>query len=297
MDKEWMFEAFGDIDETYVQEATRKPVNWKFILKIAAATAAVVVLIIGLVILIDFDQRGYLFDKSSNDGWKLIMPNYYEKEPNSGISSGVEHVPYIEFKSLDEMRNDILTGNFTEQELQEFARRLEYGYDIKCPDLDNLYVPVCPDGITMAGPVKWYFGSSYDLSLNYDRSKYHINMDICSNHLLSIRLADYQEFQNGKDGINPVTILESKYDPERNAMEYYYLTHTDKEHKAVFYFIEQGDKLIFVRETFRNFGDTVPYVTDVAMQDGDGCAWFTLSDYAERLTPEFIASFGLEKYN
>ena len=301
MDKEWMFEAFGDIDETYVQEATRKPVNWTFILKIAAAAAAVVVLIISIATLIQFDQRGYYIVKSG-DSWRMIMSMPGKISPSDDHYSSQEWVG-ISFASLEEMRNDLLTGNLTEKERKALLILAEENGEIYCPNLDKLYIPVCPDGIEFTGSISWFGQETY--TWGFDRSKqgspnfYSFHMSLDNGDIFYEAIRNYKSLENGTPFMHSdFLVSKTMYDPSRNATEYYLSSKTTRSRvKEVYYAIESENKLMIVRERFNKWEDEVSGTTNIYIRQGDAFAFVSFDRYDERLPLEYIASFGLEKYN
>ena len=102
----------------------------------------------------------------SSSNYQLIQDgeNYYihlsQTDNNTFNSSGLEVAPSITFHSIEEMKSDILTGNFTEDELKEISRfdRNSSGNIVIC-NISKLYEPILPNDINEY-TISWS-GNSY----------------------------------------------------------------------------------------------------------------------------------------
>jgi len=163
---------------------------------------------------------------------------------------GYGEISSIRFDSVAEMKNDILTGNFTDNEwtiIHESTPRwipenLFTGIQLKVFNLTNLYEPVCPSTFTV-GSIYWNVGSEYSFSLesqseSYFGSQFFVIPQSSYTKTVNKLMDSIQEYPN-------VSIVKI---PDYDVAEYHFVD--EHKNKQVIYQFENNGATYTVCETY-----------------------------------------------
>lgn len=206
-----------------------------------------------------------------------------------------EVAPNIRFGSIEEMVQDIKTGNFTDDELRDLAkfRKDEDGRTVLC-DLSKLYDAYAPEKLDRK-IIKWS-GETYIFLFDESEGDSSCYMQFgCSNATKEKRIEELIACSR----VPNFTLLSTEQVDERNATV---ITCTSgnleiKEHKSVYYTIEDGNKEIFVREWYRHSTDAVPVSVRIyGTEMGVNFSVELIGEFQERPSVEYLMSFGVREY-
>lgn len=201
----------------------------------------------------------------------------------------------IEFGSMDEMVQDIKTGNFTEKELRILSefRKDEDGRTILC-DLSKLYDVYTPEKFDEK-KILWR-GGSYRFALLSTGSDLQGRM---SNGISDSSKEEAIEKLISCDGVVNFTLLSTEQIEDRDATvitftseNYYGL----KDHKRVYYTIGDENKDAFVCETYTPSTDAVPSIVYIYGTENGMNYVVSLTKLQERPSVEFLMGFGVREY-
>lgn len=215
---------------------------------------------------------------------------------------------FPQFASVADMRQGIITGSYMEEdELLAEAYLFSFDYqadnevstinDIEICNIDNLYECILPTDLTTRY-IEWH-GKDYVYKVYGETATgwiYCCDVDQYTAELSS----EYKEFLYNPD----VTVTEQWDTEERNASVYYVTTVHGNKLKYICYEIQEGDKRVFIQETYALELDhdlTEPSAdvpTMVYFWGTDNSGYFTgwLSDMSERPSLEWLSQFGLREY-
>lgn len=229
-----------------------------------------------------------------NGGYYLMLEDGIIKDEEVEGSFS-EALPMIKFTSIEEMVQDIKTGNFTEDELRNLAKfpKDEDDRTVLC-DLSKLYDAYAPERLDRK-IISWY-GDAYDFIFEESEGE-----SSCCMH---------SGFSNAKKekGIEELiacsrvpnfTLLSTEQVEDRNATV---ITFTSgnleiEERKFVYYTIKDSNKELFVRECYQLSTDTVPVIVHIyGTEKGVNFSVELIREYQERPSVEYLMSFGVREY-
>jgi len=203
----------------------------------------------------------------------------------------------VEFDSLAEMKNDIMTGQFSPRE-RDHIMTFDPGLIV---NPNALLSPVYPENL---GDYKVLWnGDWYGFVIEGTDGQGEVNFNLYP-HESAARSAELYEnwlesYLVEREGYSYEEIR-VETESERNATVYYYTTKRNNlEHKDCIYRIDDGDREIYVREKYRKEpGDTtfgLEYLDCYYMSDNQCMTMWTYS-ITERPSVEWLTSFDLVPY-
>ena len=229
-----------------------------------------------------------------DDGYYLLLDDSSTTDNEAEVSSQL--LKFIHFGSMDEMVQDIKTGNFTEKELLILSifPKDEDGRTILC-DLSKLYEAYAPEQLGEKS-ITWY-GNRYTFSFGDKEKELHYNMRIgFSNTQKEERI---EQLMTGADKRN-FTLLSTESAEDRNATV---VTHISgvydgiRERKTVYYTLKDSNKEVFVCEDYSYAEDEVPYFIEMyGTENGMNYRVSFAVEGQDRPSVEFLMSFGVREY-
>lgn len=206
---------------------------------------------------------------------------------SGSTSAGTAQAPYvIKFSSLEEMKNAITEGTFTEEQLAHMQANFpsnKRGNVLLC-NVNKLYSATVPAGIDV-GPIHWY-GDNYKFIISEEA-----NISFCDKEAHD-EFAKACDIESGKAKIISVTTIE-----DRNAKVVTFENLAGAPRKMVTYNHTSGGKTITVAEQYNlDESETVPY--SISFWGNCDGAYFTgyMYGFTERPSYEWVTSFGLKPY-
>ena len=232
---------------------------------------------------------------SKTSDYDLVKQNdrYYIKlhdvESASSLMGSIV-VEDPEFDSLSEMKQKIMTGNFTEREQQALSLMgIKYEGTIPICDLTNLCEPIFPKGIQYSKVI--WFGETYSFVMD-SASQVSGCLRVISQETYDRYLQE--DFINFLENDN-ITLDSMTEDTVRGGTIYNYHTSitTLKAHMFTF---TQDDKTIHVFEDYNSPYDTRPWSVTILGADGKNYYEVLIFDVTELPTTEWYLTFGLTPY-
>jgi len=258
-------------------------------LKYIALILALVVVIVLLVVYCNSDYALYWFG------------NWYLHVDNSSVVDRDPHVYHdILFDSVSEMRHKILTGDFTESELEIIKSWADNKGRVPLFDLFNLYEPVYPSSFSTDNDQVYWFVNRYGFNAD-DNNGTHVNMHFSNQekHNEDIdRLLNYKDFLLAKLSTRKVKV---NYCEDRNATEYIYSSGIPTfEHmidKDVIYQIENHNTTYTVKEHYDcEDSSTIPYSVTIYVPIDGQFLFINLYNFSERPSVKWLSQFGVKKF-
>ena len=238
-----------------------------------------------------------LYSITVEDGrHKLIFkdtPPTLNIPPNFGVSL---RLIYPKFQSVEQMRQAIITGSFTEPELIALTFASDAAEGIEICDPDHLYEVIAPEDFSL-DYISWH-GKDYYFDLNGETAQGSIH---CYNQ------EDYEEdFSNGyKDFLTNSNITITKKQITLNRLATVYYGHTDvAKFKFICYELRAGNKKMYIQEEYllEHENSDEPVSSDVPTTIGfwgteDGGyfhGYFT--NFTERPSVKWLKQFGIIPY-
>ncbi len=261
--------------------------------KVLLIACCALICCIACVLLIEYMSRDY--DLVKKDGKSYISLRSVKEEEESNTDNAYVSTAVFgpTFSSVAEMKNNILNGNLTEQEL--YAIRTCYAKDglWEICDLDNLYDARLPDKTSIKQIA--LRGKSYSFTLeNY------IAVNCFIDHLDE---ADYnkafeEEYLGFPNEFEEVIWEEQTED--RNATIKYFRTGAGV-FKRLEYTLQQDDRMLYVIEEYtlsfytgsKPTSDTIPRTVTVYGEENGGYYKVWVLEPIERPSVEWLTSFGL----
>lgn len=250
-----------------------------------------------------YSNENYEIIKSGEVCYLQFQKDKYFGGKNEGAMSVKE---YPEFRTISEMREGVIKGNFTEDELRTLQNdAFKNGGSLPIRGLDDYYEFTLPADVYISR-YNWY-GSSYDAVYTY-------NGDFeCG----GIVLYDYEGYEKMLDEYNKVfERVASRYDfreiwrgtdPITGEQALHY-SNSAGSWTISLYTIRAGGKTLHIKETWAG---PCPYVEencDEAIYGGHIMSmriigeengvyfWYNLGNMSERPSAEWLMSFGLTPY-
>lgn len=229
-----------------------------------------------------------------DDGYYLVL------DDSSATDDEVEGslqvlAPLIEFGSMDEMVQDIKTGNFSEKELRYLSKfpKDEDGRTILC-DLSKLY-DVCTPEQFDEKKILWQ-GGYYRFVLLSNESDFQVHM---YNSISDSSKEEDIENLISCDSVVNFTLLSTEQIEDRNATVIIFTSETYygvKNHKRVYYTIRDENKEVFVCENYTPSTDVVPSTVYIYGTENGMNYVVNLRNLQERPSVEYLMGFGYREY-
>lgn len=228
-----------------------------------------------------------------DDGEYYLIMDSTIKDANKEIGTGLTVSPSISFDSIDEMKNDIITGNFTEQELEQLA---QFDTDdtgrIRLFDLNELYAPICPFKID-SYRVTWD-GNSYCFCVDDPNTELHLCHSICSKSYFDEYVNDYSNFLTEHPAID---LVSQSTEPDRNAMVYVYGDNIELQFKFVYYPLTVDNQTLHIGEYYSLVESAdIPDYVNILGTNGDVYFNIQLYHLQERPSIEWLSELGAQEY-
>lgn len=232
--------------------------------------------------------------EKENGEYYLLMESNEVTHPDDSCFYPV--YPVVMFDSIEEMKNDIESLNFTEEELEaiETFDRDEEGRIMIC-DLDLLYQPVFPSDLPEYR-VEWT-GVNYAFLFGHSGDPNRVWFELTSQEYYEREVGNLLDEDNYAE-------MTSQSEEDRNATVYYYTVplydegvHTDVERKRVIYTYDKDGNTFYVYEYYDVASNPAPKYIDVYGTVADKYVHLYVSNLTVRPSIEWLSSFGLEKFN
>ncbi|MBQ9761747.1 MAG: hypothetical protein IJV82_01570 [Oscillospiraceae bacterium] len=246
------------------------------------------------------EQANQLYEILEEDGaWYLVMNGEYAQNPED-YGSWELFKGCVEFKAVGEMKHDIETGNFTEEELEKMAGYItdDKGRIPLC-DLSALIEPTYPCEFVYQS-VRWS-GKNYDFDLAENESVaqkgMYANFEIVNEGDWEASVQFYSNFEEEYNG----DFDKIEAEPERDATVYYTHVYNAEDRienkKGVYYTIAADSKLLHIWEEYRvDTSPNVPWrVTVFGKQQGE-LFRVIITELEERPSVEWLSQFGAALY-
>ena len=228
-----------------------------------------------------------------NNGEYYLQMEEGVAEENETEGTFSEDGPIIRFDSIDEMFQDIVTGNFTEEELDNLAKfpKAEDGHIVICNPY-KLYDAYTPEQSAMKR-ITWV-GYTYGFEF-FDIFGGNCSMDCeLSDEIKDSIIADFASSAKKPN----LTVLSEEQIEDRNATVITWKDGlTEQEKKYLYYTIEEGNKEIFVWECYVHSTDTAPgAIVICGTENGVNFYVSLVGELRERPSVEFLMGFGFREY-
>lgn len=233
-----------------------------------------------------------------DETWYLVMKGKYAQDP-SDYGSWELFEECVEFKSMAEMKNDLETGNFTEEELEMISGYITDSKGrLPICDLTALIEPTYPSDFVYQ-TITWT-GRSYTFSLDVNesivRGDLYADFQFKNQRDWKYSVDFYSNYEEQEDSILKVTT-----EPERNAKVYYFTMFGDRGKKNVYYTIETGSKQLYIWEEYDemysiNRDPSVPWKILIYGKQDETYFYVSMRDFKERPTVEWLSEFGVKHY-
>lgn len=220
-------------------------------------------------------------------------PPTLDTSPHFGVSIGLM---YPEYQSVEEMRQAIITGSFTEQELIALTFASDAAEGIEICDPDQLYEFKTPEELKLK-KISWY-GKSYHCQLTGETSRGSVHCYDEEDYAASLS-EGYKDFLSNPN----VTITWRQKTLNRLASVYY--GHTDvAKFKFICYELRAGDKKMYIQEEYlleikddrAPVSSTVPDTVRFWGEENSGYFRGYFSDFTERPSTKWLREFGLSPH-
>ena len=220
----------------------------------------------------------------------------YERIPEEGVNIGID--AYVSFSSMTEFRDAVIKGKLTDHQKTTIAnhfRKDENGNVLIC-DMNNLYVPIAPEGSSI-DKVDWT-GQTYSVSLTLDSGVDCGYGNLPEKDYQSRYQQDYVELFNN----NNITVTSQTVDKNGKTITRY---DTDTStYKSIQYTMTAGNKTIAVEKSYclktnSSSSDTsgsIPYRVNLYCTEGDQYYIFVLSDFDIAPTDQWLLKFGITEF-
>ena len=229
-----------------------------------------------------------------DDGYYLLLEDGIEVNDEMEGSLSIDGSKII-FGSMEEMVQDIKTGNFTEEELQELSKfeKDENDRIVLC-DLSKLFDVYAPEEFSKK-TITW-FGDAYKFELcSSERELICYVFEGFSN---AVKEEKIDNLITCREIVN-FTLLSTEQIEDRNATVITYTAKNYeliKEGKRVFYTIVDGEKEQFVCEEYSLSTDEVPDTVWIYGTENGRNYCVAVINNQSRPSVEWLSQFGVREY-
>lgn len=218
----------------------------------------------------------------------LIMEEIENKTDN--FNAQIDRSIY--FASVEEMINDINTGNFSDEELYYLSHypKDDFGR-IRVCNMDELLVPVVPAPLELTGIIwngQWY---TYVLGRNDDDTTYKMLLDTREQHEETI------DFDANFASKTTCDVHSQTTEEDRNATVTYYTNLLGKDCKGVYYTVGEGEGTVHVWEDYAFVDEAykLEYIHIICSDNGVYFHYYSTSE-TDRPSMEWLSQFGIREY-
>lgn len=321
MNNDEVFDLFGSIDTKYIKEASRPKIKravplWIKATAVAAAIAIVASCLSGSDPFTQPEQVIYtehysVSNKNGNYTMNILNDAVFEPQPNNNLGHDINssHIffSWVGFDSVSEMKNDILSGNFTEAEFERIGRMKNGSDKIMLPNLSCLYEPTFPSSFT-GYLVKWC-EDTYSFALISDDE---VPDDIATSSMADIYknieskvyidMCQETEYFSTLDQDFNTEGYDIIYNSERGITEYHHTApneYLSNNCKIIIYKFSKGGKTMHLREFYTDENNDTPYSITFCGVD-NGVFFSGLIKHKkyliDRPTIEWLSELGIRKY-
>jgi len=245
-----------------------------------------------------------------NDRYKIYTKDgaYYflfkdSDKSSAGQTDGAVKIPSVTFKTLAEMKNDILTCSFTESEWGEINRFAEWHPEFEICNLNALHAPIYPaplDGYT----VEWFFAFHRFLITDTD-SQVLCHLEERPQEIIEMwaeRLNNWTDYRVSQGYVDTHEDIRVEVETERNATSYYWPGGTCDEIKDCIYTIEKDNQVFYIREQYYLYSNNrepsaeIPRAIFLYCEGGNQSYCLSIYNPTERPSVEWLTSFGVVPY-
>lgn len=220
--------------------------------------------------------------------------NYISK---NGYTEGYGEIFPIRFDSVAEMKNDILTGNFTDEEWETIytltpswlPENLFTGIQLPVFDLNNLGEPVYPSTFTIHSII-WSVVTDYNISLHSQSDSYS------GGQYTVISASSYTKAVNNlMDSIQDYPDVQIIENVEYDVTEYHY--EDEQKNTQIIYQFENNGATYTVRETYyaEQDSDYPSRFLVYGESQGQGFRVIIWGNDQQRPSIAFLSQFGIKK--
>ncbi len=240
-------------------------------------------------------------DMVNADAALSICPDFYVMTEFGYIltSSGSLGPVSVIFNSVEEMAEDISTGNFTEDEIQIIAGfYTDDSGRIPICNPETLYAPIFPDTYDKYR-IEWY-GERYIAPIydaNSARKGYFV---IVEQAPWEGKISELQNYEQTLSSCAQVKHLVAEHNAQNNLSVYWY-SKSDGDptpsYKECVYSFTRGENTYFVREYYTlDTSETIPANIDIYGTAQGQCFYFYINATESRPSIDWLSQFGLKKY-
>jgi hypothetical protein len=205
-----------------------------------------------------------------------------EADQNNASGSTIVYNP--KFSSLQEMKQAILAGDFSELEMasiQHYPKNAEGA--VKVCNLNKLYTPILPSGMSISNII-WY-GESYEFRIDTQQTLSCL-ITCVTKESFEEDIKEFTEYTSNEN----IEILATYEDPQTGGTVYEYETILGYRSRDTLYTIQTETKKICVLEEYE-----YKFVT-IWVEDNGVNYIISLYDLDSRPTVDFVKSLGLVPY-
>lgn len=228
-----------------------------------------------------------------NDNEYCLVMRCVSSEVDDGVTSSQICVPSdIVFDSINEMIDDIKTGNFSQNELDilaSFPRNNEN--QIQICNINELYVPILPNDLSVE-KVFWR-GMDYCFLLNLTNGTGRRRMHVYTPEKFQEATDIARNFPNATE----CKVQSISTEAERNATVTYYINGIGKESKHIYYNITKEAKTLHIVENYiLEESKNTPNSVRIYGSDNGVYFYYWLASLTERPSVEWLSQFGIREY-
>lgn len=250
-----------------------------------------IVILAVVLLLLFYSAKDYLLIKKSGKYYISLDERYHESVSCCDIA------PVIFFDSVAEMKNRILFGDFTEEELKEIGRFYMEDGLIPITDISKLYEPLYPDDFN-GYTVSWTGSNYYYTFYNTDHTRWEY-LTISSSSYYPEHIEKLMDYKNQyTEFLSSECILEKVVsEADRNATAFYFKRPGHIEFKVVIYqFKNRGTTFTIYEKYELDKSDSVPRFVKVYGDYQGMYFYFSMYDLEERPSVEWLSQFGIKKF-
>lgn len=302
MKEEQFFEAFSQIDSQYIEDAKLHTVKrrvpiWLKILPLVLFLAAVLI----------YYSSGYYVYQEGDDYYiafrgprvaieKYLLDNgWYPKHSISHV------IPSVYMESGSTARSDIMSGNFSDVDMNNMRIHYILRGPIKVGDMDELYDPIYPE--CNGYKLKWGLNSTLHSSYLFDFGDTATSVMMSSS--TEAQMENFKHYFDNKNISDNYGKLVATYaDEARNGTVYHFAKEyglgdnkMTLDRYFVIYEVSDAERTLYVLEEYHSNNPQISAPTTVeayGVHNGI-CFYLYISSPAERPSVEWLSSFGLKE--
>ena len=230
-----------------------------------------------------------------DDGWRIELSDALKKENDPLNLGNCDIIREIHFKTLSDMRQRLIEADLTSEELFSLSRFMkDDDGNIVIPNLDNMYVPVLPEGVQIV---------SVSISeTNSDCYRFNLKLgDEESGTTTNITYMSDKTFKDTFDNLylgflqKGYQVVSQTYEAERNADVYIYHV-GNAERKMIVYTYKNDTGTYWIQEYYPFEYYDAPLETYVFCDTETADFQVFMFRPQQRPSFDFLTGFGMEPY-